>query len=213
LSAELEIRPIAADEIEPAVRIFIEAFRDNVALVYGEEPKPDAMIDVWTFAREVEPGGFIAARDDVGLSGYALFSSSVGKLERRAMLSGRVILWALRALSGRYGVRWRNLARQVWNKILFVGQSGNFRTKGDAQLLNIAVAAAARGRGVAKMLLHAGMRYLAERDVEEVRLEVMPDNDAAIAAYRRSGFTEKGRLRNVHGEWLVMTANPQEVSP
>jgi ribosomal protein S18 acetylase RimI-like enzyme len=204
--------PISEDEIEPAVRIFLDAFRNNVTLVYGDNPKPDAMIDVWTFAREVEPGGFMAARDDSSLLGYALFTSSVSKLERRAILSGRLIVWMLRAVSGRYGIRWRNIARQVWNKILFVGQSGSFRTKGDAQLLNIAVAPTARGRGVAQALVHAGMHYLSDRGVEEVRLEVMPDNAAAIAAYGSAGFREKGRMRNVHGEWLVMTANPRDVA-
>jgi len=52
------------------------------------------------------------------------------------------------------------------------------------------------------------MDYLASRGVKEVRLEVLPDNEPAIAAYRAVGFVERGRMRNVHGEWLVMTATP-----
>ena len=195
-------------EIEPAVSIFLEAFRDNVRQVYGDNPRPDAMRDVWSFAREIEPGGFLAARDETGVLGYALFTSSVSRLERAAIVSGRVLLWAGRALLGRYGIRWNSVARQLWNKILFLGNSGTFRTKGDAQLLNIAVAPSARGHGVATSLVREGLRYLASRGVEEVRLEVMPDNTAAIAAYASTGFETKGRLRNVHGEWLVMTANP-----
>ncbi|HEV2038002.1 MAG TPA: GNAT family N-acetyltransferase, partial [Candidatus Eremiobacteraceae bacterium] len=150
--------PLEPSEIEPAVQIFLDSFHDNAAKVFGDNPKPDAMVDVWSFAQAVEPGGFIAARDSAGLLGYALFTSSLSRLQRRALASGAVIVWALRALRGRYGIRWRNITRQLWDKILFVGSSGNFRTQGDAQLLNIAVAPEARGRGVAKSLLDAGMR-------------------------------------------------------
>lgn len=209
MSDSLTVGPMSAAEIEPAVRIFFDAFRSEVQRVYGDTPKPDAMIDVWSFARDVEPEGFLAAREDSTVVGYALFTSSVNKLERRAILSGTVLAWALRALSGRYGIRWRRVAAQLWNKILFIGTSKNFRTQGDAQLLNIAVAPQARGRGVAKALVHAGMRYLAERGVPEVRLEVEPHNASAIAAYRDAGFVERGRMRNVYGEWIVMTAQPK----
>jgi ribosomal protein S18 acetylase RimI-like enzyme len=170
------------------------------------------MVDVWSFAREVEPEAFFAARIGSTLVGYALFSGSVSTLERRALLSGRVMVWMLRALTGRYGIRWRNIPRQLWNKVLFIGTSRNFRTRGDAQLLNIAVAPDARGRGVAKALLHAGLDYIATRGVPEVRLEVEPDNAPAIAAYREVGFTERGRMRNAYGDWIVMTAEPHKVA-
>jgi len=212
LPDSLTVGPITTTEVEPAVRIFLDAFRDGVQQVYGDHPKPDAMVDVWSFAREVEPEAFLAARLDSTLAGYALFTSSVSKLERRAILSGKVMLWVLRALSGRYGIRWLNLARQLWNKVLFIGTSRNFRTKGDAQLLNIAVAPDARGRGVAKALLVAGMHYFANRGVPEVRLEVEPDNSPAIAAYQEVGFVERGRMRNTYGEWIVMTAEPRNVA-
>lgn len=211
MSDSLTVEPISPTEIEAAVRIFLDAFGDGVRRVYGDHPKPDAMVDVWSFARQVEPEAFLAARTDSSLVGYALFTSSVSQLERRAILSGKVISWALRAVSGRYGIRWRNVARHFWNKIIFIGTSGNFRTRGDAQLLNIAVAPEARGRGVAKALLHEGMCYFAKRGVPEVRLEVEPDNAPAIAAYREVGFVERGRMRNAYGEWLAMTGEPQKV--
>jgi len=212
LPDSLTVGPITPTEVEPAVRIFLDAFRDGVRRVYGDHPKPDAMVDIWSFAREVEPKAFLAARLNSTLVGYALFTSSVSKLERHAILSGNVLLWALRALSGRYGIRWRNVASQLWNKVLFMGNSRNFRTRGDAQLLNIAVAPEARGRGVAKALVRAGLRYFAKRGVPEVRLEVEPNNAPAIDAYRDVGFVERGRMRNAYSEWLVMTAQPQKVA-
>ncbi len=209
---DVRVAPITREQLEPAVQIFLRAFADNVRLVYGERPKPDAMIDVWSFAREFEPGGFLVASDSSGVLGYALFTSSLRAMQRRALASGQVIIWALRAVVSRYGIRWHGVARQLWNKILFVGDSRRFRLhcgRGDAQLLNIAVAQHARGRGIAGSLVAEGMRYLATRGINEVRLEVQPANSAAIAVYRGVGFTEVGKMKNAYGDWLVMTANPQ----
>ena len=208
MNQSVAVAPIARSEVEPAVRIFYQAFAPNVHRLYGPHPRPGAMVDVWEFAREVEPDAFLAARSGDKVSGYALFTSSVHALQRRALLSGRAIVWATRALSGRYGLRWSAVLSQLWNKVLFVGSSSSFRTSGDAQLLNIAVAADARGRGIATALLRSGMTYLASRAIREVRLEVEPDNVAAIAAYHSVGFVERGRLRNVYGDWIVMTADP-----
>ncbi|MDQ6781099.1 MAG: GNAT family N-acetyltransferase [Candidatus Eremiobacteraeota bacterium] len=205
----IEVGPIRPDELPAAVRIFLAAFHDNVRLVYGEQPRPDAMLDVWTFAQQTEPAGFLAARTAAGIVGYAFFTSSVKQLQRNALRRGKPLVWALGALSGRYGVRWGQLARLLWNKALFVGGSGRFRTSGDAQLLNIAVDEKARGGGVAKALVRAGMEHLAARGVSEVRLEVRPDNAPAIKVYRDAGFVEQGRSRDIHGDWLVMTAQPE----
>ena len=204
----MTITPIAPDEIADAVRIFLDAFAENVRLVYGDPPRPDAMHDVWSFVRSREPGGFLAAREGGGLAGYAIITSSVRKLQRSALTHGAVLAWVVRALSGRYGIAWRNVGRVMWNKLLFVGSARRFRTEGDAQLLNIAVAREQRGIGIAKALTRAGLDYLATRGVREVRLEVRPDNAAAIAAYRANGFVERGKTRDAGGEWLVMTAQP-----
>ena len=208
MNASIAIAPIEPAEIEAAVRIFFDGFGDNVRRLYGDPPKPDAMVDVWTFARALEPGGFLAAHVDGRLVGYALFTSSVHTLQRAALTSGCVFAWGLRAITGRYGLRWSALFGQLWNKMLFAGSSSAYRTTGDAQLLNIAVASAARGHGAATLLVAQGLRYLHTRGIEEVRLEVQPDNAPAIAAYTRCGFHERGRLRNVYGDWIVMTARP-----
>ncbi|MBC5807737.1 MAG: GNAT family N-acetyltransferase [Candidatus Eremiobacteraeota bacterium] len=207
LRADIDVGPIRAEELRDAVRIFLGAFSENVKAVYGDSPRPDAMLDVWTFFSQDEPGGFLAAREGCTLIGYALFTASLKRLQRDAVVRGQVLRWTLRALSGRYGIQWLQLGRVLWNKILFVGSSGRFRTQGDAQLLNIAVEPAARGRGAAKALVVAGMEYLAGRGVPEVRLEVRPDNAAAIRVYRGVGFVERGQTRDAHGDWLVMTAD------
>lgn len=210
MNPRVTVGPIERGEISAAVEIFFQGFGPSVRRLYGDPPKPDAMIDVWSFAREKEPGGFLAARIGADCIGYALFTSSLGALQRAAVTSGRVVVWAMRAISGRYGLHWGALARQLWNKMLFVGTASEYRTSGDAQLLNIAVATNARGHGAANALMQHGMRYLGAHGIEEVRLEVEPDNAAALAVYRQAGFQERGRLHNVYGDWIVMTARPPQ---
>jgi len=75
-------------------------------------------------------------------------------------------------------------------------------------LLNIAVLPAYQGKGVATALVRAGLDAMREMRVLEVRLEVRPWNAGAVHVYRKTGWREAGRTRDVEGEWLVMVANP-----
>lgn len=129
-------------------------------------------------------------------------------MQREAIRSGAVIRWALRALAGGFGLRLSAIPRILANKVLFVGSGGRYRSKGDAQLLNIAVLPGYQGKGVATALVQAGLQAMRELQVPEVRLEVRPWNAAAVHVYQRTGWREVGRTRDMEGEWLVMTANP-----
>jgi [ribosomal protein S18]-alanine N-acetyltransferase len=201
--------PIEAREVPDAVAIFLEAFHDSAAYVYGEPPRPEAMIDVWSFARSVEPGAFLAARDETGaVIGYEFLTSSVGALRSIAIRRLAPLRWAWRALTGRYGIIWAHALRLFANKLSFVRSAGDFRTQGDAQLLNIATAARVRGRGVAGLLVSAGLAYLRSHGIAELRLEVRPDNLPALTVYARAGFKEVGRTKDAGGEWIVMTVRP-----
>lgn len=166
-------------------------------------------MDVWAFIREVEPRGFLAARDDGRLIGYAIFIPSLKRVQREAILRGAIFRWALDALRGGFGLRLSALPRVLLNKVMFVRSGGQFRSKGDAQLLNIAVDPQTQGRGVATALVQAGLQAMRELGVPEVRLEVRPWNRAAVHVYQKTGWREAGRTRDLEGEWMVMTANPQ----
>lgn len=60
--------------------------------------------------------------------------------------------------------------------------------------LGMAVAPGWRGRGVGSALLAEAVRWAREMGVEKLALSVYPDNDAALALYRKFGFQEEGRL-------------------
>jgi [ribosomal protein S18]-alanine N-acetyltransferase len=62
-----------------------------------------------------------------------------------------------------------------------------------AELGNLAVAEEARGRGVGRALLEAGMAAMRARGAAEVFLEVRASNLGAQRLYRSHGFEEVGR--------------------
>jgi ribosomal protein S18 acetylase RimI-like enzyme len=64
---------------------------------------------------------------------------------------------------------------------------------GVAELLSFWVAPQARGAGVAARLVSAVETWADERGTTVLRLSVRPDNDRAIAFYRRYGFADTGR--------------------
>jgi ribosomal-protein-alanine N-acetyltransferase len=72
------------------------------------------------------------------------------------------------------------------------------RAAGEAEILSVAVAAATRGRGLARALLHLHLRRLAGLGVQSVFLEVGEDNAPACRLYRKAGFREVGRRESYY---------------
>jgi [ribosomal protein S18]-alanine N-acetyltransferase len=66
---------------------------------------------------------------------------------------------------------------------------------GEAELLRVAVAPEARGRGLARQLIAAGCERLRAAGVASCHLEVRPGNASALAAYRALGFEPCGHRR------------------
>jgi ribosomal-protein-alanine N-acetyltransferase len=65
----------------------------------------------------------------------------------------------------------------------------------EAEILTLAVAPAARRRGLGAGLLAQFLIEAGERGAARVFLEVAEDNPAAMALYRGAGFAEAGRRR------------------
>jgi ribosomal-protein-alanine N-acetyltransferase len=63
----------------------------------------------------------------------------------------------------------------------------------EAEILSLALARSARGKGLSQRLLAQHLQTLAHAGVSRVLLEVEEGNDPAIALYRRLGFEELGR--------------------
>ena len=80
---------------------------------------------------------------------------------------------------------------------------------GQAEILTITTAKAARRKGLGVALLRAAEDTLRKQSVSEVFLEVAEDNAAAIALYREAGFTPMGRrpayYRRANGRVAALT--------
>jgi len=68
----------------------------------------------------------------------------------------------------------------------------------EAEILSVAVARVAQGRGLARRLLDLHLRRLAGLGCRTVFLEVDEGNRAAIRLYDRAGFREVGRRDNYY---------------
>jgi ribosomal-protein-alanine N-acetyltransferase len=81
------------------------------------------------------------------------------------------------------------------------------RVAGDeAEILTLAVAPAARGRGLGRALLQAVIRKVTELGAASLFLEVGTDNPAALALYAGLGFTRVGMRKAYYngGDALVL---------
>jgi ribosomal-protein-alanine N-acetyltransferase len=70
----------------------------------------------------------------------------------------------------------------------------------EVHLLDLAVDPEARRRGVGRELVGAVLGYAREAEARLVLLEVRASNDAAIALYRSSGFSENGVRRGYYSD-------------
>ena len=68
----------------------------------------------------------------------------------------------------------------------------------EAEVLDIAVAAAHRRRGIASFVLTEFSRLAQAAGVREILLEVRESNSAAIRLYTKFGFTPAGRRNNYY---------------
>lgn len=68
----------------------------------------------------------------------------------------------------------------------------------DAELLRVGVGIGSRRQGVASQLLASAFRLASESGATRMLLEVADDNEAALALYRRHGFTDLHRRRGYY---------------
>jgi ribosomal-protein-alanine N-acetyltransferase len=76
-----------------------------------------------------------------------------------------------------------------------------------AELVSVAVDPKQRGKGIASVLMDSTLRRLRRRKISRFRLMVKVNNQAAIAFYRKYGFTRKRRVKNYYEDgadgWLM----------
>lgn len=90
------------------------------------------------------------------------------------------------------------------------------RASDEAELLSLAVAPEARGRGLGRHLAEDGLSRLRQAGARTCYLEVRPGNAPALALYRRLGFRGIGRRRRYYrdgSDALVMVLALERGAP
>ncbi len=131
----------------------------------------------------------LVAEHDGSLVGYAAATEDVGRLYRQFLLKDG--LPAVAAVAPRLVRRWHSALETLRYPTAH-------QELPSAELLAVAVASAARGRGIGRALVAAANAELARRGVDDARVVVAAENGPAIALYRSSGFHPAASVR-VHG--------------
>jgi len=79
-----------------------------------------------------------------------------------------------------------------------VGYVGSQSVLGEADMMNVAVSAAYRNRGIGRCLISQLVAALNESGVHCLTLEVRASNEPAIQLYRSMGFQQVGRRPNYY---------------
>jgi ribosomal-protein-alanine N-acetyltransferase len=165
--------------------------------------------DLFELILRVEPKSMFVAKSDQ-VVGYAIGLVDMSNLRIQAIAGGDLLKWTRRWWHGEYGVRRFPVRNLVWDKLALLLSPGNLkqqfvRTKGmTGQILSIAVSPEVRGKSIGRSLLQACLTHFTEQEIRRVKLEVRPDNKAALTIYEKEGFVQVGEYKDGRGTWLVM---------
>ncbi len=182
------------------------AFAGSVEHARAGDAAKQGMQDLFRLALTAEPGALIVAVCREQVVGYILASRNVSRLRWSALWRGQWLRILWRWLTGRYRIGWRTLRTIAADKVAFL-RGAQLCGSHQARILSVAVHPDYQGKGVGRKLLEAGLRYLRNKGVRAVRLEVRPDNAAARHLYEKAGFQPRGEYADSQGRWLIMVLN------
>jgi len=204
--SEIIIEQAKLVDIPVIAALFTESFKESVLHHCGGQlPKTQAMQDVFSLVYQAEPEAALLARlVDGPYVGYCFAPTRLSRLWLRALWGGHLAKWTWRWLMGQYGFGLHPIKVIVMNKVAFLQSAMTPAKTANARILSIAVAPEARGHGIASQLMGKAIEYFKTQQVQRVRLEVRPGNDAAIRVYTKWGFVEDGYTVDSQGKWLIM---------
>jgi ribosomal protein S18 acetylase RimI-like enzyme len=201
--ARVTYRAASAGDLGAVAQVYMAAFPDSVARLFGRHsPTTRPIADMLQIATLSEPQCAFVAELDGRVVGYCLAPARVSRLQR--VFLRHACRFLSRWLTGGYHLGLRPLRVLFLDKIrqLRMRRCDDFHT--EAHILSVAVHPDFQARGIGLRLLQAGLEYLAGQHVPAVRLEVRPDNAAAIHLYGKLGFRTFGETGDSQGPWLIM---------
>lgn len=142
--------------------------------------------------------GFACTGTEGRMLGYVACAESTSAVYRQALLrqGAMMAFWLLPYL-------WRSsVLKHLWETLVYpAALPGDLP---NAEVLSIAVAAEAHGRGIGTSLMAAAFAEFRQRGIHHVKVAVGAENSSAIAFYQRCGFrlamtrTHHGKPMNIY---------------
>jgi ribosomal protein S18 acetylase RimI-like enzyme len=152
--------------------------------------------------------GFVWEENDGTTLGFIACTENTGRLYRQALLR-RGLPMAMPL--AKHALRPSVVGRMI-QTLRYPGQIGDDLPA--AEVLAIAVDAAARSKGIGKALMDAAIMAFSRRGIPKVKVAVWAENDAANQYYRRCGFAlARSRLHHNLPMNIYVMDVPPEKSP
>ncbi|MCL4401838.1 MAG: GNAT family N-acetyltransferase [Acidobacteria bacterium] len=184
--------------------MFLAAFPESVQHYVGHAIAPRVVADLFAICLDAEPAALLVGEDDGRIVGYIFTPACLPRVFTTAIRHGHLWRMFIRWISGQYGIGIRPIWVSASNGLAFWHDAHEARLRADARVLSLAVHPAVQGQGVGGELLQRGLAYLDRQGVPTIRLEVRPENAAAIHLYQKYGFRTVGQTRDSQGIWLIM---------
>ena len=204
----IRIRSARKEDLYDTARVYLRAFPDTLRAIESPRLSALAVADVMRAPMLADSGSILIAHAPGGeVVGYVIAVGDASTIPHVAIFRGLLLKWLFRWLRGRYRLSPRGAlallrdkfhARQAW-------RMGD--TEIPSRILSLAVDPDWQGRGIGEQLLEAALQRLRELGRTRVRLEVRPENQAALRLYQKLGFTAVGEFTDTRGRWIVMVAN------
>ena len=204
------IREADQRDLQQIADIFQLSFAQSVNRLAGEGIKRRAILDLFSLLLELGAARCYVAVEEERVLGYLVVLTRIRGFWFQVLRGGHPLRWLWRFLQGEYGLNLRQLVRILYNKFSFIFFALLKDSSWQAQILSLAVAPAARGRGLGRALMERGLEELDQEGVQDIKLEVRPENKDALHLYRSLGFILLDHFCDSQGRWLVMLRKPAD---
>lgn len=191
-------------DLPGVARVFMAAFPETMHHYFPHPPAPELVAEPFAVCLAAEPEAFWVAEVAGQVAGYIFAPADAGRLWRVALCQGFPLRWLWRWATGRYRMGLGSIPRLLASKVSFWRSARTPGWAAPARILSVAVHPDHQGRGIGRRLCELALGRLDRLGAPQVRLEVRPDNTAALRLYERLGFRPVGTATDTQGTWLVM---------
>lgn len=182
------VRRAVAAEVDVVARLHVNAIGEGFLATLGRR----FLARLYRRMLRSERSFVLVAADGTDVLGFVAVAEDTRAFYREFLLRDGFIagMAALQGLLRR--------PRHVWETLRY-GASADVSGLPRAEVLAVAVDAAARGRGLGTRLLEEALSELGRRGVRSARVVTVPDNEAARRMYEAAGFERRATIELHHG--------------